>query len=185
MSELAKWDSFCVIVGSAAGTLIGLQFVVMTLIAERPPHGVNETGGAFATPVIVYFATALLMAALLRAPWLDATTPAVVAGTVGFLGTIYALIVIRRMHRQKAYQPTLDDWVHYAALPLVAYVVLAISGFAGLYSTHWAMFCVGTAMLTLLFLGIRNAWDSVLYLVTKRNKPDGDQAEKTGRQHKK
>ena len=37
MSELAPWDSFCVIVGSAAGALIGLQFVVMTLIAERPP----------------------------------------------------------------------------------------------------------------------------------------------------
>ena len=37
MSELAGWDSFYVIVGSAAGALIGLQFVVMTLIAERPP----------------------------------------------------------------------------------------------------------------------------------------------------
>src|SRR6266568_2868587 len=36
MSELAEWDSFYVIVGSAAGALIGLQFVVMALIAERP-----------------------------------------------------------------------------------------------------------------------------------------------------
>jgi hypothetical protein len=33
MSELTEWDSFHVIVGSAAGALIGLQFVVMTLIA--------------------------------------------------------------------------------------------------------------------------------------------------------
>jgi hypothetical protein len=30
MSELAAWDSFHVIVGSAAGGLIGLQFVVLT-----------------------------------------------------------------------------------------------------------------------------------------------------------
>ena len=30
MSELAKWDNFYVIVGSAAGALIGLQFVVLT-----------------------------------------------------------------------------------------------------------------------------------------------------------
>src|SRR6267143_826554 len=37
MSEFAEWDSFYVIVGSAAGALIGLQFVVLTLIAERPP----------------------------------------------------------------------------------------------------------------------------------------------------
>ena len=35
MHELAKWDGFYVIVGSAAGALIGLQFVVMTLIGRK------------------------------------------------------------------------------------------------------------------------------------------------------
>jgi hypothetical protein len=42
VSEFAEWDSFYVIVGSAAGALIGLQFVVLTLIAERP-HCVRRT----------------------------------------------------------------------------------------------------------------------------------------------
>ena len=63
MSELAKWDSFYVIVGTAAGALIGLQFVVMTLIADRPPT--PAAGAAFATPTIVHFGTALLLSALL------------------------------------------------------------------------------------------------------------------------
>jgi hypothetical protein len=36
MPEFEVWESFYAIVG-AAGALIGLQFVVMTLIAERPP----------------------------------------------------------------------------------------------------------------------------------------------------
>jgi hypothetical protein len=62
MSELAAWDSFYVIVGSAAAALIGLQFVVMTLIAERPPLRAAEAGAAFATPTIVHFGTALLYA---------------------------------------------------------------------------------------------------------------------------
>jgi len=48
MPELAGWDSFYVIIGSAAGALIGLQFVVMTLIADRPPS--PAAGAAFATP---------------------------------------------------------------------------------------------------------------------------------------
>ena len=69
MSELAAWDSFYVIVGSAAGALIGLQFVVMTLIAERPRVRAAEAGAAFATPTIVHFSAVLLLAALLRAPW--------------------------------------------------------------------------------------------------------------------
>jgi len=44
MSELAAWESFYVIVGSAAGALIGLQFVVLTLIATRPPMPAADAG---------------------------------------------------------------------------------------------------------------------------------------------
>src|SRR2546428_12859120 len=74
MSEFAEWDSFYVIVGSAAGALIGLQFVVLTLIAERPPLRAADAGAAFAPPTIVHFGTALLLSAILRAP-LPAVTP--------------------------------------------------------------------------------------------------------------
>jgi hypothetical protein len=70
MSKLAKMDSFYVIVGSAAGTLIGLQFVVITLVAQRPAlRRAVEAGSAFATPTIVHFGTALPLSAVLRVPW--------------------------------------------------------------------------------------------------------------------
>ena len=80
MSELTEWDSFYVIVGSAAGALIGLQFVVMTLIAERPKPAA-EAGAAFGTPTIVHFSIALLLSAVLRAPWLR--TRSIAAATAG------------------------------------------------------------------------------------------------------
>ncbi len=70
MPELTEWESFYVIVGSAAGALIGLQFVVMTLIADMP--GTREealAGGAFATPSVVHFGAVLLLAAVISAPW--------------------------------------------------------------------------------------------------------------------
>jgi len=54
MPELAEWESVYMIVGSAAGALIGLQFVVMTLIAERPPLRAAEAGAVFATPTIAH-----------------------------------------------------------------------------------------------------------------------------------
>lgn len=53
MSALAEWDSFYVIAGSAAGALIGLQFVVITLI--EPSICAAEAGAAFGTPTIVSF----------------------------------------------------------------------------------------------------------------------------------
>lgn len=58
MAELAEWESFYLIVGSAAGALIGLQFVVLTLIAERPPLRAADAGAAFMTPTIVHFGSA-------------------------------------------------------------------------------------------------------------------------------
>ena len=61
MSILAEWDSFCVIVGSSAGALIGLQFVVMTLMAERQIRS-PDAGAAFGSPTVVHFSVVLFLA---------------------------------------------------------------------------------------------------------------------------
>ena len=78
MTELAKWDSFYGILGSAAATLIGLQFVVMTLVAEKPSIHSAAAGAAFATPTIVHFCAVLLLSALLGAWHRTGGTAAVV-----------------------------------------------------------------------------------------------------------
>jgi hypothetical protein len=165
MSELAGWDSFYVIVGPAAGALIGLQFVVMTLIAERPPLRASEAGAAFATPTIVHFGAVLLLAALLRAPWQGVTLAAALWGLMGLGGIGYAVITARRMRMQTTYQPEFEDWLFHILLPSVAYATLAISAFAAHSHTREALFGVGAAALLLLFVGIHNAWDAVAYHV--------------------
>ena len=69
MTALVGWENFYVIVGSSAGALIGLQFVVMALIANLPrTPGQAQAGHAFATPNIVHFGTVLFLAAALCAP---------------------------------------------------------------------------------------------------------------------
>src|SRR5437899_12177960 len=104
MSEFAEWDSFYVIVGSAAGALIGLQFVVLTLIAERPPLRAADAGAAFATPTIVHSGTALLLPAILRAPWQAVPPGAALWGRVGLSGAVYTGIVARRMRAPPVYR---------------------------------------------------------------------------------
>jgi len=171
MPELTEWESFYVIVGSAAGALIGLMFVVMALIAERPPLRAAEAGAAFATPTIVHFSAALLLSAVLRAPWQAITPGAVLWGLGGLSGVAYALIVARRMRVQTAHQPDVEDWLFHALLPLAAYTMLALSAFAAPSHTREALFGVGAAALLLLFIGIHNAWDAVAYHVLV-NSPD-------------
>src|SRR6185295_16889586 len=118
MPEFHEWESFYVIVGAAAGALIGLQFVVMTLIAERPQLATPEAGGAFATPTVAHFGAALLLSALLRVPWHGMGTAATAWGIVGFAGVVYMVIVGRRMRRQRAYRPDAEDWIFHMLLPL-------------------------------------------------------------------
>ncbi|MGC2473425.1 MAG: hypothetical protein WA485_03765 [Candidatus Sulfotelmatobacter sp.] len=60
MTALSSWANFYVIVGSSAGALIGLQFVVMALVANIPRVSNNaQAGDAFATPNVVHFSTVL------------------------------------------------------------------------------------------------------------------------------
>jgi len=172
MSELAQWDSFCVIVGSAAGALLGLQFVVMTLIAERPPMRAAEAGAAFATPTIVHFSTVLLLSAVLRAPWQTISAVATVWSLVGFSGTAYTVVVTRRIRKQTAYQPQWEDWLFHALLPFAAYAALALSAFEAPPHPREALFGVGASVLLLLFIGVHNAWDAIAYLVQKPSSKD-------------
>jgi hypothetical protein len=165
MSEVSLWGSFYAIVGSAAGALIGLQFVVMTLIAQRPPIPAAEAGTAFGTPTIVHFSAALLLSALSRVPWLTITIPAVLWGLMGFGGVAYVVIVARRMRRQAVYRPDFEDWLFHLVLPLVGYALLALSAVAAHSRIREALFGVGAATLLLLFIGIHNAWDAVAYHV--------------------
>jgi hypothetical protein len=148
-----------------------LQFVVITLIANRPSRPAAEAGAAFATPSIVHLGTVLLLSALLLVPWPSIVCAAGLCGLVGFTGVIYALVVARRMRRQTAYQPEFEDWLFHFLLPLASYAVLALSALALISDPRDALFGFGTATLILLFAGIHNAWDATTYHVYS-SKPD-------------
>jgi len=163
MTPLDGWENFYVIVGSSAGALIGLQFVVLTLIAARPQMGSPEAGAAFATPSVVHFAVVLLLSAVLSAPWQTIGAVAIFCGLAGLSGIAYTAVVIRRMRVQKAYRPVLEDWLFHAVLPLAAYAILGISALIAESSARLALFFVGGATLIFLFVGIHNAWDAITY----------------------
>jgi hypothetical protein len=101
-ARLAEWASFYVIVGSSGAALIGMQFVVMTLIANmrvRPPL---ESLHAFGTPTVVQLTGALLVSAIMSAPWPSLVLVALTVGMCGLGGMAYGAIVIRRARRHPA-----------------------------------------------------------------------------------
>jgi hypothetical protein len=179
MTGLAGWQNFYVIVGSSAGALIGLQFVVLTLIAERPITGANiaQANAAFSTPTIIHFGTALLLSALLCAPWNGIVSAAIVWGLIGLCGLVYSAIVSRRMRAQTIYRPVLEDWTFHVLLPSAAYATLIATAYEAQSHAREALFAVAAAALSLLFVGIHNAWDGVTYHIFNR-KPVEDKRER-------
>ncbi len=166
MNPLAGWENFYVIVGSSAGALIGLQFVVITLIADTPVARADaQASGAFSTPSVVHFGVVLFLSAIVSAPWGSLLPVAVLWGLLGLCGIPYSLIVARRLRTQTAYKPVSEDWLFHALLPLAAYLALATSACATRSHAREALFAVATAAPLLLFTGIHNAWDAVIYHV--------------------
>jgi len=167
MPAFSEWESFYVIVGSSAGALVGLQFVVITLIADIPTvKDVKRASSAFSTPNIVHFGAVLLLSALVAAPWRGVDVVENLWGALGLAGVIYVFIVSRRMRVQTAYKPEFEDWLFHALLPFAAYATLVGSAYASRLNLEKALFGVGAAALLLLFIGIHNAWDAVTYHVT-------------------
>ena len=168
---LSLWESFYVIVGSSAGALTGLQFVVIALVAESEARTGAREIEAFGTPTVVHFCAVLLISAILSAPWPGLSGAAISVGISGAFGIVYSLIVARRARRTTNYKPVLEDWIWHAALPFIAYVIVFVAA-ALLTRRHVpALFAIGASALLLLFIGIHNAWDTVTYVATGMPKP--------------
>ena len=166
MPALSGWENFYVIVGSSAGALIGLQFVVITLIAEIPiTKDLERASSAFATPTIVHFGFVLLLSAAVSAPWHRIAGLIGVWGVLGVVGIIYVAVVARRMRMQTAYSPEFEDRLFHVLLPLVAYAALILAAATVRSNAEGALFEVAGAALLLLFVGIHNAWDGITYHV--------------------
>src|SRR5258708_4300685 len=169
MSFLATWQNFYVIIGSAAATLTGLMFVVITLrVRGRRSSGAL---GAFATPTVVHFGAALLIAATLTAPWQALWPAALLLGLSGLGGAIYVVIVLRRARRQTDYQPVLEDWLWHMVFPLVSYTALVVAALLLPGQPAPALFVIAAATVLLLFIGIHNAWDNVTYTAIELSQP--------------
>jgi hypothetical protein len=171
ISPLSAWESFYVIVGSSGAALTGLQFVVITLVAESQRSS-PETTAAFGTPTVVHFCAALLISAILSAPWNRLSSAGLALSLTGATGVLYTLLVIRRARRQARYHPVLEDWIWHGTLPILSYGSLLVAAVTIGRHPGPSLFVIGAVALLLLFIGIHNSWDTVTYIAVEQRKEE-------------
>lgn len=170
LSALAHWQNFYVLVGTSAGALTGLQFVVMTLIMQiRAARNMRDIH-AFGTPTVLHFCTALLLSAAMVAPWPTLASLGLCLGAGGVIGTIYSIRVIWHA-RQAAYRPDWEDWIWYTVLPLLGHFVLVVAAalLLFLWKVGWSLTLVAGDAVLFLFLGVHNAWDTVTFIAVQHS----------------
>ena len=164
---LAPWSSFYVITGSSAAALTGLMFVVITLVRRSGASQSTTRDGvaAFSTPTVLHFCVALLVSAILSAPWHSLVVPGALIAAAGLYGIIYILRVLLIAARFLDYIPDLEDWVWYTIAPFFAYVTVFAAAIALLHGMPaGALFVLAAGVVLLIFIGIRNAWDVSTYI---------------------
>src|SRR5213080_3346397 len=175
-SSFSPWESFYVIIGSSAGALTGLQFVVIALGSESRNLGTESEINAFATPTIVHFCAVLLISAILSAPWHHLWTPAFTLAAIGLAGVLYTFVILRRARRSQNYKPVLEDWIWHTITPFLSYTALAIASLFLPNHPTPSLFLIAASALLLLFTGIHNAWDAVIFLALARRAKSNQEA---------
>ena len=167
MSEtpLVPWANFYIMTGSAAAALIGLMFVVITLVTGEERVRNNPDGiSTFSTPTVLHFSAALLVSAIMNAPWPALTVPAILTGIVGLWGVLYLVRIAHMARRLSTYEPDGEDWTWYTVLPFLAYGGLIANAILAHAGQLGALFGFGACVVMLIFIAIRNAWDVVTFL---------------------
>jgi hypothetical protein len=168
------WDSFYLLVGGAAGSLIGLLFIVATLSAGRRDADSALRGASiYMTPIVQHLGVVLVISALAAAPGLSGEDTALILAAGGLVSLVSSGRVI--WHLQIAKSLTAPHWSDiwwYGVAAFLADLTLAGSAAAfWLVSPAWAARGVAVALVTILLIAIRNAWDLVTWISAKGPSP--------------
>jgi hypothetical protein len=161
---LQRWANFYVSMSQASAALIGLLFVVITIVVERRPNGIDKIR-VYLTPTVVYFASVLVVAELLIIPDHTRLTATLCICLVGVVGLVYSGSLFVGRGKKKSYYEQHDLFPH-AIFPFATYGLLVLGGCLLLNDTQRGLTFVAASMLSLLTLAIRNSWAVVTDVVS-------------------
>ena len=169
------WDNFYLLIGGAAGALIGLMFVVITLTGNIDREQSLRAAAIYMTPTVTGFTIVLVLSALTGVRGLPANALAAMLGAIAIAGGLNSILNCWRLMGRGP--PNAAHWTDhwcYGLAPLIVYV--AFGGAALAIGAHrsWAADALAAVMVVQLLLSIRNAWDLVTWLAPSARAPKSD-----------
>ncbi|HEY3258382.1 MAG TPA: hypothetical protein VGJ64_05960 [Gemmatimonadaceae bacterium] len=143
------------------------MFVVVALVADRIERREPDGVGAFSTPTVAHFAIVLLVASIMTMPLHRVLSLSICIGGCAVAGLTSSGLAGVRMRKLRTYKPAPEDWVWHVILPFAAYAVLLASAFLLGAAQELSLAVISAAVLALIFIGIHNAGDVAVFIVTE------------------
>ena len=167
------WGEFYLLAGSAAAVLIGLIFVVVTLMQDRPRSTVLNGSKLYMGPVVLHVTFVLVLSATALIPGISPTEFTVVSGAVSILGVVRGIVSTKGIRGLTgADQAHWTDMWFYGVIPTALFLLLGLVTFAAWRELPWAAQGVATVITAGLLLCIRNEWDLVTWLTPRPDSQD-------------
>ncbi|HEY8950415.1 MAG TPA: hypothetical protein VIM56_16135 [Rhizomicrobium sp.] len=171
--NLEPWHDFYLMLGGASAALVGATFVVASLAGNIEKRAIGIRG--FITPAVVHLGSATVASAILMVPTLTPLFLALLLGLGGLAGVIYGIVIYFRVTTLKI---DLIDRCWYGIFPVLMYGLLGVSAaLVFLKDIAPGLELIAAALVVLLVIGMRNAWDMATFIVLGGpSAPDNDPA---------
>jgi hypothetical protein len=166
---LDAWHDFFMLLGTAAGTLVGLLFFAATIGAGVFSSNRQAPLRVFLSTSVVHFTVVLTVSMIILAPITNATLLGVLVLVCGLTGLIYYGVALRDAGRDGLMgNMDLGDRVWYAVLPVLAYLAGTAAAILLIARRQSGSGVLAATAAMLLLVGIHNAWDIMAWTMTRR-----------------
>jgi hypothetical protein len=164
MPELEHWHEVYMLVGTAAATVMALLFVAVSLGAGLLSHRRPAPTRAFFSPIVMHFTAVFFIAAVGLFPGHNTAMFATLAGGCAIVGAMVSVFIAIELLRH-SWTSYVQDHLAYGLLPLISYAALIVAAAMLIAEHENALLVLAGALLTLLVVNVRNAWDLTLAMV--------------------
>ncbi len=154
---LEGWHEFYGLLGTAAATLVALMFVAASVAVGLLTSDRSIGTRIYMSPIIMHYASVLFVSLIALAPGLGDAVLGLIIIASGLVGFGYSVYITVRLFRDA--RSEFVDRFAYGAWPFVAYAGTVAGGLLIAYRERWAPDVLAAAMLLLLLVNVRNAWD--------------------------
>ncbi len=159
-SEWRDWHDFYMLLGTASAALVALLFVAVSIGASFLTPERSVATRTFMSPVVFHFSTLLLISLIAMVPSLTALSLAIGITLVAVAGLAYTTVVLVGLARASV--SDIADRFGYGVFPMVSYVAMLAAAGLVISRATLATDILAAALLLLLAINIRNAWDLML-----------------------